>query len=334
MNLVLYLKLGMQLKKIHRVLAFKQETFFKSYTDFCTAKRSESSSEFVKRLFKLFVNSTFGKTIQNMRKLLECKFCHTQAQVRKHLANPRYMSLKIITEGLVIIFLRKNTVVMNKPFACGFTILERSKCFMYEKYYETIKPILGDCNVLMSDTDSLILEVKNRKKTDNILKLYHIIDFSNYPQDHPNFSNANKNQLGFFKDELCSDKMTSWCGLRSKTYAYELNNPEKNDNLFKSKCKGVTRSYRQKLTFENYKKCVLTYESVHIKQVQMRSKTHCIYTAEISKLAFSSFDDKRYLLNCGIHSLPYGSALIPSVNDQDYCPLCKVHNPLQVRYGF
>lgn len=321
----------MKLRKVHRVLAFEQEAFFCPYTDWCTEKRAKSSSEFVKRLMKLLVNSTFGKTIQNNRDLLDCKFCKTSKQVRKWLASPRFRSMRIISECLVLIFLSRTSVSMNKPYPCGFTILERSKYFMYQQFYEVIKPTLGFCTVLMSDTDSFVLQVRNDEETDNVGKLREIIDFSNYPRDHELFSLKNKNKLGFWKDELQGDLMTDFCGLRSKTYAFLLNNKEKNENVLKSKCKGVTKSYRKKISFESYKKCVLSYDLVHITQYQIRAKSHSIYTAQISKLCFSSFDDKRYLLNCGVHSLPYGSKLIK--NSSEICPLCKLHNPMLHRYA-
>lgn len=331
MNLRLYLHLGLKLTKVYRVLAFTQAAFFKPYTDWCTARRAASQSAFVKRLMKLLVNSTFGKTIQNVRNLLDSKFCRSEKQVKKWMTNPRFSNMKIIADQLVLIFLNRTTVSMNKPYSCGFTILERSKCFMYEQYYDVLKPKLGNCTVLMSDTDSLVLQVRNKQSTDNLKKIATFMDFSNYPPEHKLFSIENKNKLGYWKDELQGDTMTDFCGLRSKTYSFLLNNKEKNEKIFKSKCKGITKNYRKKISFNNFKNCVLTYDSISITQYQIRAKTHRIYTAAISKLCFSSFDDKRYLLNCGVHSLPYGSKLIKK--SQDVCPLCKLHNPLSVRYA-
>lgn len=59
MNLKTYLSLGMKLKKIRRVISFKQAKFLKEYIDLCTKLRINSDSEFGKRLWKLFAVRVF-----------------------------------------------------------------------------------------------------------------------------------------------------------------------------------------------------------------------------------------------------------------------------------
>ena len=49
-NLRLYLKLGMELVKIHRILQFSQSTWIKPYIDFNTTKRKEAMSSFSAKL--------------------------------------------------------------------------------------------------------------------------------------------------------------------------------------------------------------------------------------------------------------------------------------------
>jgi len=324
-NLILYLKLGMKLKKVRRVLAFTQSSFLKSYIDQCTLLRQNSKTEFGKRLWKLFANAVFGKFIEQTRNYVDCKIVIDENPCRKWQSSPRFSSMKIISEDLVIMFMKRATVTLNKPFPIGFTILEKSKHFMYQQYYEVIKPVLGKCEVIMSDTDSLVLSVQTDKETNNLEKIKDIIDFSNYPTESKYFNEDNKNELGFWKDELQGKVMTEFCGLRSKTYAFLIKDKEK-EHVLHSKCKGITKSYRKKIEFSAYKKCVQSFAKVSITQFQIRSKSHKVITAKINKAAFSSFDDKRFLMNCGVHSLGYGSCLIK--NDTEKCCLCMLYNPL------
>ena len=54
------LELGIKLKKIHRILKFKQSDCMRPYIDFNT--------KILKNFFKLINNSLFGKTMENLRK--------------------------------------------------------------------------------------------------------------------------------------------------------------------------------------------------------------------------------------------------------------------------
>lgn len=276
----------------------------------------------IKDFFSHISFSVFGKFIEETRAYKSCKICTTATSLKKWMTCPRFISMKIISEKIVIIFLSVPAFKLNKPITVGFSILELAKYFMYDKYYNIIKPSLGDCEVLMSDTDSLLMSVKEKGK--NIDKLRKIIDFSNYPIADPHFNTSKKNELGFFKDELCGGKIKQFCGLRSKTYAFEVQS-SKYDNKkinLNIKCKGITKGYKKRIKFSDYLNCVKTIDSYEIEQFQIRSKTHKVFTAKIKKLAFSSFDDKRYLLNCGIHSLAYGHYMLRD-GDID-CPYCTI----------
>ena len=67
-NLQLYLSLGMKLVSLHRVLKFKQSNWLKKYINFKIEKIKNAANSFEKDFFKLMNNSTFDKTIENLRK--------------------------------------------------------------------------------------------------------------------------------------------------------------------------------------------------------------------------------------------------------------------------
>ena len=60
-NIQLYLLLGMEIKKTHRVLEFYQEAWMKSYIDFNTKERKKAKSAFQKKFYKLMNCSVFGE---------------------------------------------------------------------------------------------------------------------------------------------------------------------------------------------------------------------------------------------------------------------------------
>ena len=60
-NLSLYLKLGMKLKKIHRIITFHQSYFLTPFIQECTEKRMKATSASEQNMWKLICNSVYGK---------------------------------------------------------------------------------------------------------------------------------------------------------------------------------------------------------------------------------------------------------------------------------
>jgi hypothetical protein len=188
---------------------------------------------------------------------------------------------------------------------------------MFHFFYNTLQPKFELVSVLMTDTDSYVVKIKKKeedkeKSAMEILEPY--IDFSNYPAEHSLYSSSRKNQLGYFKDELKGETMEEFIGLRSKTYAIQIK------NKVHKRTKGVTRGYRNVIKFEDFKNCLNEVCTFQLSQYQIRSKDHIVTTRKLRKICFSSFDDKRYLLQCGIHSVPYGSFVIKKF--KQICPFC------------
>ena len=326
--------------KIHRGIKFYQSPFMKEYIDYCTKKRSEATSDFGKRIWKLQVNSCYGKFVEDARKYLTCKFVQDVKIARKLIRNPRFNSMMIIRKDLIVIFLNPEKIVLNKPYIIGFTILELSKNFMYSEFYRKIKPALGECDILFTDTDSLAIVVNGNR--DPIKSLSKFIDFSNYPKSHPRYNNSIANALGYWKDEMKGNTISEFVGLRSKTYALKvekfntlskgcINLPHASiksnkiqivNSEVKTTCKGVKKAYKKNIPFSAFVNCLSQVASVSIGQYRIKSSAHSLSTVRMENIAFSSFDDKRYLSPCGIHSVPYGSKYIKKMSLSKKCFLC------------
>ena len=58
----------MKLVKVQKILKFKQSVCLHKYIYFKTDKRKNAANSFEKDIFKLMNNSTFDKTMENLRK--------------------------------------------------------------------------------------------------------------------------------------------------------------------------------------------------------------------------------------------------------------------------
>ena len=114
-NLKYYLSQGIRLKKIHRILEFKQSPWMKPYIDFNTKKRLEATNEADKNLFKLLSNAVYGKTMENMRKRMKTRIRKTTKDFLKYASRPTYINQDIFGKKLVAIHEKKEVLNLNKP---------------------------------------------------------------------------------------------------------------------------------------------------------------------------------------------------------------------------
>ena len=160
---------GLKLKKVHRVIEFNQVAWLKKYIDINTELRKKASNDFEKDFFKLMNNAVFCKTMENVRKHTDIKLVKTDHKRNKLVSEPSYHTMKLISENLSIIEMKKVKVKMKKPIYLGLSILEISKIIMYEIWYDYIKKKYGDIvKLCYMDTDSLIMNIKTKDFYKNI----------------------------------------------------------------------------------------------------------------------------------------------------------------------
>ena len=56
----------------------------------------------------------------------------------------------------------------------------------------------------------------------------------------------------------------------------------------------------------NYKETLFNNKQMHHKMKTIRSQNHQLGSYEINKVSLSCYDDKRYILEDGIHTYAYG----------------------------
>ena len=152
---------GLKFNKIHRVIDFNQEAWLKLYIDMNTELRKLSRNDFEKDLFKLMINSVFGKTMENIRKYRDIKLVTTDRKRSKLVSEPNYHTINLISEDLSIIEMKKTKIKMNKSIYLGLSILEISKILMYEFWYDYMKPKYNDnVRLCYMDTDRFIIHIK------------------------------------------------------------------------------------------------------------------------------------------------------------------------------
>lgn len=192
---------------------------------------------------------------------------------------------------------------------------------MFDAWYNKMMKTGCQLDLGMSDTDSFLVKLSDPAKF--FSKFDRYMDYSNYDKNHPKFDDSRKAKLGFFKDELCGKFVCQeFIGLRSKCYAMNLVNTDNNEKKEKKVCKGVGRAaIANRLKFDQYKQCLLKNKTFRHEFHGIRSHNHNIKTVLIRKKALNFMDTKRWIFNCGIHSVPYGSFLIKKYGGE--CNRCK-----------
>ena len=77
--------------------------------------------DFAKDLFKLMMNTVFGKTMENLRKIIDFNVVTSRKMVLKRIAKPNLKTAKIFREDLVGIHMTKPLLVLDYPIQVGFT---------------------------------------------------------------------------------------------------------------------------------------------------------------------------------------------------------------------
>lgn len=312
-NLKLYVELGLRLVKIHRAIRFDQRKWMAPYIRFNIDQRQKAKSNFESQLFKRFNNAIFGKCMENLKKRTHIRLAKNPQQFERYSSMPTFRSCKIIHKQLTSVQLSKPVVRLDRPIYVGFCILDLAKLKMYDFHYNYMARKYGDkARLIFTDTDSFIYWIQTGDLYSDIAGDDEY-DFSNYPPDHPTYSTLHKKEPGWMKDESAGAILESFVGLRSKMYS--LRHERSHASKDAQKAKGIKKSAIRTISHDDYLDCLLNVKQMRHSFHAIRSQRHVLYTIKQKKLSLSCYDDKRYLLNCNIHSLPYGHYALKRTGD-------------------
>ncbi|PFX13822.1 hypothetical protein AWC38_SpisGene22070 [Stylophora pistillata] len=297
-TLKLYMSLGIEIGKIHRIIRFEESPWMKKYIDLNTELRAKGDNDFEKDFFKLMNNSVYGKTMENIRKRVDVKLVNSEEKAKKLVNKVNFKHCTIFSENLCAIEMRKTQLLFNKPLYLGMCILDLSKTLMYDFHYNYIKSKYGDrAKLLFTDTDSLCYEIQTEDFYKDIIDdVDCLFDTSNIPKEHSSGipTGVNKKVIGKFKDEAGGKIIEEFVGLRAKLYSYKMF--DGGDE--KKKCKGVkTGVVESTISFDDCKRCLFGGGKQYRKMNTLRSRKHEISMEEINKVALSADDDKRVILS-------------------------------------
>lgn len=314
--LKLALKHGLVLKKIHKIIRFKQAPVLKPYIDLNIQLRKESKSAFEKSMFKLMCNAIFGKTIENARNRLNFTLATNVEKYNTLVCHTNFKETIYFHKNLVGVNRFKTSVSLKLPIYLGASILDLSKILMYEFYYETLPYILNNVNYKLCymDTDSFIFYIEDHSFSPYMQQFPQYFDLSDYPQSHELFNESNKKVPGVFKDELNGKIMSEFVSLHPKVYSYKVHETDEEVR----KAKGVLKSIINKeLTHDHYKKCLFLGDVITKSQQLFNVHLHNIRTIEQKKVALELRDNCKRFFHDNIHSYAYGHYKIDELNREE-----------------
>ena len=286
---------------LKRAISFTQAAWLAPYINSNNELRTEakaSGDEFLVSFFKLMNNSVFGKTMEDVRNRENMHLTIDRDNAIKWFSKIEFKHANFI-DGLYLIQTHKTATVYDKPVYVGCAILDISKERMLDFHYNTIhKHFNGSYDLLYSDTDSLVYQIKHKNLSKWLFEHEDEFDLSEMTGKFK--SDKNKNVLGKFKSEVGSKIITEFVALSPKSYSYKYCNKEI------KKAKGVGLSVSDKtMEFADYKRVLDSNQGQTRTIYGIRSFNQQLYTTCSDKVVLTSFYDKMKMID-SINCEPFG----------------------------
>ena len=201
---------------------------------------------------------------------------------------------------------------------------------MYAYYYMVLKKHFGRrCQLIYSDTDSLVLKIRSLDINYERLQISGTLDTSTYPAAHELYNDEFEAALFKFKSEVGAHLILAGCFLRAKVYTLVIDDiagvkppsgsyVDQSGKHVISKAKGVEGKILRRTLFSTFLKVLFNDDVEYQSCYKLIRKKYEVYMVKSRKKVLNSYDSKRQLLSCGVHTFPY-SAKFDTNNFICYC---------------
>ena len=174
--------------------------FYRLY--FNTEKKRSGVNSFGKDVFKLMINSAYGKTMGNLRERINVRLVDNAKDYKKHVSKPSFVSQKLLNKDLVAIQEINPVLAIDKPIYAGFRVLDLSKFKMYDFHDNYTKKYDINAKLLFTDTECLTYEIEKEDVYEDFYKDKDLFDFSNYLEDSQFSDPFSMKEIGQMKDDF------------------------------------------------------------------------------------------------------------------------------------
>jgi hypothetical protein len=287
-----------------------QKVLFSKFGEVCKQNRIQDPDN--KELWKLLLNSLFGKLLQsrvysNIELVRDFKgFVNVQqkADVKR-----------VISIGEDLCFFEKQRKYSSKinPIHTAKVLLDWAKVLFIRRFYE-IKDRLEQGNMLVrtvyQDTDSVIMIVEeknilpgNRLLLEEVFKkCADLLDTSNFKKSNELHTDDRKGTFGLFKSEMAEEVVREVIAISPKVYSIITENQQR-----VGRHKGIPRYLVNKqLSHELYSQALYNFKSTTPAPfLTIRAEKFQNYTTKATRASLNRCNLKRKFINAEL-SYPWG----------------------------
>lgn len=306
-----YLKHGIRIFDIKKVIQFTRKQPFKSFTDEIAMMRKtadEDDNVMLSTTAKALGNSSYGFTLYSPTRGNDTKFVN-QTAAPNFVRSNRFQSLEELSEGMAEVNLEKSKVTEYLPVHIGFQVYALSKLHMQRFVHDVLRSTLSEnmWEILGSDTDSVIIAMSKQSLDECVkpgskkkwlrLKKKYFVDSSN-----PESLRETSRTPLLFKEEIA--KADIFLAPSAKCYFAGVRTGDGSFETVKTSAKGVSKK-QNLLTESMYREAVFgtpggngkqTFEFQDVKNLGFRMIGSSMYSYSQTKHGLSPIYIKREVL--------------------------------------